>query len=165
MLVCIIIIPIQWNGCVKLGITQVWHECFQFIKFCLRHFRQTNTITIICLQIGQFTPLPFMSKFFWCVLRFTAVMAIFHYMFACKHTHKWISVSYLCVSMSTHMKRREKKQLQTKQNSMGENKQQMLSSTVNTLWPTGPRLNIKTILSTYGDFHVKDKTAVRTSYL
>ena len=25
--------------------------------------------------------------------------------------------------------------------------------------------NIKTILSTYGDFHVKDKTAVRTSYL
>ena len=30
---------------------------------------------------------------------------------------------------------------------------------------TGPRLNIKTILSTYGDFHVKDKTAVRTSYL
>ena len=31
--------------------------------------------------------------------------------------------------------------------------------------PTGPRLNIKTVLSTYGDFHVKDKTAVRTSYL
>ena len=30
---------------------------------------------------------------------------------------------------------------------------------------TGPRLNIKTVLSTYGDFHVKDKTAVRTSYL
>ena len=29
----------------------------------------------------------------------------------------------------------------------------------------GPRLNIKTILSTYGDFHVEDKTAVRTSYL
>ena len=29
----------------------------------------------------------------------------------------------------------------------------------------GPCLNIKTILSTYGDFHVKDKTAVRTSYL
>ena len=28
-----------------------------------------------------------------------------------------------------------------------------------------PRLNIKTVLSTYGDFHVKDKTAVRTSYL
>ena len=26
---------------------------------------------------------------------------------------------------------------------------------------TGPRLNIKTVLSTYGDFHVKDKTAVR----
>ena len=24
----------------------------------------------------------------------------------------------------------------------------------------GPRLNIKTVLSTYGDFHVKDKTAV-----
>ena len=32
-------------------------------------------------------------------------------------------------------------------------------------WPAGPRLNIKTVLSTYGDFHVKDKTAVRTSYL
>ena len=30
---------------------------------------------------------------------------------------------------------------------------------------TGPRLNIKTVLSTYGVFHVKDKTAVRTSYL
>ena len=30
---------------------------------------------------------------------------------------------------------------------------------------TGPRLNIKTVLSMYGDFHVKDKTAVRTSYL
>ena len=29
----------------------------------------------------------------------------------------------------------------------------------------GPRLNIKTVLSTYGDFQVKDKTAVRTSYL
>ena len=29
----------------------------------------------------------------------------------------------------------------------------------------GPRLNIKTVLTTYGDFHVKDKTAVRTSYL
>ena len=29
----------------------------------------------------------------------------------------------------------------------------------------GPRINIKTVLSTYGDFHVKDKTAVRTSYL
>ena len=29
----------------------------------------------------------------------------------------------------------------------------------------GPRLNIKTVFSTYGDFHVKDKTAVRTSYL
>ena len=27
------------------------------------------------------------------------------------------------------------------------------------------RLNIKTVLFTYGDFHVKDKTAVRTSYL
>ena len=27
------------------------------------------------------------------------------------------------------------------------------------------RLNIKTVLSTYGDFHVEDKTAVRTSYL
>ena len=30
---------------------------------------------------------------------------------------------------------------------------------------TGPRLNIKTVFSTYGDFHDKDKTAVRTSYL
>ena len=28
-----------------------------------------------------------------------------------------------------------------------------------------PCLNIKTVLSTYGDSHVKDKTAVRTSYL
>ena len=26
---------------------------------------------------------------------------------------------------------------------------------------SGPRLNIKTVLSTYGDFHVKDKTAVK----
>ena len=32
-------------------------------------------------------------------------------------------------------------------------------------WCPGPRLNIKTVLSTYGNFHVKDKTAVRTSYL
>ena len=32
-------------------------------------------------------------------------------------------------------------------------------------WHSGPRLNIKTVLSTYGDFHVKDKTVVRTSYL
>ena len=32
-------------------------------------------------------------------------------------------------------------------------------------WLPGPRLNIKTVLSMYGDFHVKDKTAVRTSYL
>ena len=32
-------------------------------------------------------------------------------------------------------------------------------------WSPGPRLNIKTVLSTYGVFHVKDKTAVRTSYL
>ena len=30
---------------------------------------------------------------------------------------------------------------------------------------TGPRLNIKTVLSRYGDSYVKDKTAVRTSYL
>ena len=29
----------------------------------------------------------------------------------------------------------------------------------------GPHLNIKTVLSKYGDFHVKDKTAIRTSYL
>ena len=28
---------------------------------------------------------------------------------------------------------------------------------------SGGRLNIKTVLSTYGDFHVKDKTAVRES--
>ena len=32
-------------------------------------------------------------------------------------------------------------------------------------WTPGPRLNIKTVLSAYGDFHVKDMTAVRTSYL
>ena len=39
--------------------------------------------------------------------------------------------------------------------------------TYQALWlsRSGPRLNIKTVLSTYGDFHVKDKTAVRTSYL
>ena len=37
--------------------------------------------------------------------------------------------------------------------------------TLNRFWYSGPRLNIKTVLSTYGDFHVKDKTAVRTSYL
>ena len=36
---------------------------------------------------------------------------------------------------------------------------------VGTRKSAGPRLNIKTVLSTYGDFHVKDKTAVRTSYL
>ena len=46
---------------------------------------------------------------------------------------------------------------------------------VNSIWPgyaycwtaatPGPRFNIKTVLSTYGDFHVKDKTAVRPSYL
>ena len=35
----------------------------------------------------------------------------------------------------------------------------------NSVKEPGPRLNIKTVLSTYGDFHVKDKTAVRTSYL
>ena len=34
-----------------------------------------------------------------------------------------------------------------------------------TVWVAGPRLNIKTVLSAYGVFHVKDKTAVRTSYL
>ena len=33
------------------------------------------------------------------------------------------------------------------------------------VWSPGPHLNIKTVLSTYGDFHVKDKTAARTSYL
>ena len=35
----------------------------------------------------------------------------------------------------------------------------------NSLRISGPRLNIKTVLSTYGNFHVKDKTVVRTSYL
>ena len=30
---------------------------------------------------------------------------------------------------------------------------------------SGPCLNIKTVLPTYGDFHVKDKTAVKASYL
>ena len=39
------------------------------------------------------------------------------------------------------------------------------STSADELWKAGPRLNIKTVLSTYGDFHVKDKTAVRTSYL
>ena len=38
-------------------------------------------------------------------------------------------------------------------------------SSVSGSWLPGPRLNIKTVLSTYGDFHVKDKTAARTSYL
>ena len=33
------------------------------------------------------------------------------------------------------------------------------------MYRAGPHLNIKTVLSTYDDFHVKDKTAVRTSYL
>ena len=35
----------------------------------------------------------------------------------------------------------------------------------NSFKTSGPRLNIKTVLSTYGDFHVEDKTAVRMSYL
>ena len=35
------------------------------------------------------------------------------------------------------------------------------ASLANLCRQTGPRLNIKTVLSTYGDFHVKDKTAVR----
>ena len=39
------------------------------------------------------------------------------------------------------------------------------AGTVLTKIRPGPRLNIKTVLSTYGDFHVEDKTAVRTSYL
>ena len=38
-------------------------------------------------------------------------------------------------------------------------------SVIHIIMTPGPRLNIKTVLSTYGDFHVKDKTAVRTSYL
>ena len=50
---------------------------------------------------------------------------------------------------------------------------QMVIFTLNGVWRSvfikvktpGPRLNIKTVLSMYGDFHVKDKTAVRTSYL
>ena len=29
----------------------------------------------------------------------------------------------------------------------------------NNIATAGPRLNIKTVLSTYGDFHVKDKTS------
>ena len=47
----------------------------------------------------------------------------------------------------------------------------MLYSQYNVCWwpwwwkEPGPRLNIKTVLSAYGDFHVKDKTDVRTSYL
>ena len=43
--------------------------------------------------------------------------------------------------------------------------QQSLNSGLSKYYKTQPRLNIKTVLSTYGDFHVKDKTAVRTSYL
>ena len=42
---------------------------------------------------------------------------------------------------------------------------QAIVSTNNDVLLTGPRLNIKTVLSAYGVFHVKDKTAVRTSYL
>ena len=45
----------------------------------------------------------------------------------------------------------------------------VLRSDALTVWflykAPGPHLNIKTVLSTYDDFHVKDKTAVRTSYL
>ena len=32
-------------------------------------------------------------------------------------------------------------------------------------WCPGPRLNINTIFSRYGDSHVKDKTVARPSYL
>ena len=41
---------------------------------------------------------------------------------------------------------------------------EMWVNTTHSMEP-GPRLNIKTVLSTYGDFHVKNKTVVRTSYL
>ena len=41
----------------------------------------------------------------------------------------------------------------------------LMSCQLQTSGAAGTRLNIKTVLSTYGDFHVKDKTAVRTSYL
>ena len=36
---------------------------------------------------------------------------------------------------------------------------------INVFVTSGPRLNIKTVFPSYGDSHVKDKTAVRTSYL
>ena len=41
----------------------------------------------------------------------------------------------------------------------------MVADDLAMLGARAPRLNIKTVLSTYGDFHVKDKTAARTSYL
>ena len=50
-------------------------------------------------------------------------------------------------------------------NGMSHVQRQNIIWTNDRLLLTGPRLNIKTVLSTYGDFHVKDKTAVRTSYL
>ena len=46
-----------------------------------------------------------------------------------------------------------------------ENGGQNCSAYLPTLKEPGPRLNIKTVLSRYGDSYVKDKTAVRTSYL
>ena len=46
-----------------------------------------------------------------------------------------------------------------------DNSTERVSMACGSCHDAGPRLNIKTVLSTYGDFHVKDKTAVRTSYL
>ena len=46
-----------------------------------------------------------------------------------------------------------------------EYKENILTTLKTFIYGWRPRLNIKTVLSTYGDFHVKDKTAVRTSYL
>ena len=47
---------------------------------------------------------------------------------------------------------------------LSQNERELHHTKSSRLYP-GPHLNIKTVLSTYGDFHVKDKTAVRTSYL
>ena len=36
---------------------------------------------------------------------------------------------------------------------------------ISVIYAPGPHLNIKTIVHRYGDSHVKDKTAMRPSYL
>ena len=74
---------------------------------------------------------------------------------------QWLMSTKHCVIPPTHVTRLSY-----------DNKDTLLKNPVRTGYPgcgmsrrPWPRLNIKTVLSTYGDFHVKDKTAVRTSYL